>query len=868
MKKIVLFMCLVMALTMSYTASAAVLIDLDAASLPEGSIDAWPNAGAAGGTFYTADRTDEEGTDPNAVVEIIDGVKAVSFRNGAWMESDVTTPAVLTGANSPWTVMIWADANSVGATWEDCLFQMADRGGNTAHYNIGGLAFTGWNDVTYITQPPRDEWVHIGWTYDGTNVRIYVNGLPDTVSAKSFDFRDGDLMRIARAMPDLYGTHPYTGAIASIQVHDVALSQGEIQDAMGAFVEAGELSPTGLSLMEGNGTGELTLQIHENNLTSAGPTTDLEVTLSFVGTYADASLGTSAVGQPYVVTVPAATYSDPITIPIAAEDDGILEGTHTVRILAVVTAGDPDYQAATILPAAGLRVTIVDNDYNPCPEPIFDNGSFVDQFDCPWDFSQGVTGMWDGLMNAGNVITINSDVTAPGKLYIESTGNWNGNETDGPFLYKEVTGDFVAEIHMDPPSELGPNNGGLMVRLGGDLSLGGDGEDNMALCWMTSWTVGSIFWPVDNGARPELAISRDGVEGPSYIRVERRGAEFYWSRSYDGVNWEKVEELPNCPYPYVRNDMNVETLQVGVLHSFGGDGGNVQYDYFKLTPTRGSVTGTLNLTEVDGDSGTVQFQLDEGFGTPLADIDVTLSAAALAGADPNSDPNDVIIGTAAVGEPYTFTIPAAQYADVQNIQVTAVADSIPELDQQLTLIAEVACTDPNWNGLLITPSAVINILETPGLLLDKDALTVSESGNTDTFTVRLKIPPLTSPVIVDISDDETPVQATVNPVSLSFDGTTWKTPQTVTVTAVDDPTLENDPHASTLSLSATNGNEYDILSPETVDVEILENECGAWDYAWADFDTDCDVDIVDLSLLASEWLTCSRPHDPACVDMR
>ena len=503
MKKTVIFTCLLLTLSMAGAASAAVLVDLDASGLPEGDLTSWTNAGTAGGIFVTADREDDEVIDPNALVAMIDGKKAVLFTDGAWMQSDIITPAVLTGANSPWTVMVWADANSVAATWEDCLFQMADRGGNTAHFNIGGLAFTGWNDITYINQPPRDEWVHIAWTYDGTDVRIYINGLPDAVSAKSFNFRDGDLMRIARAMPDLYGTHPYTGAIASIQVHDAALSRADIQNAMGVFVEAGSLSPTGLSLMEGNGSGNITLQLIPNNLTSAGPTSDLEVTLSFVGTYADASLGTSAVGDPYVITVPASTYSDPIIIPIAAEDDAILEGTHNVRIQAVVTAGDPAYQAATILPAAGLAVTIVDNDYLPCPGPIFSNGAYTDEFDCLWDFTLGITGMWDGLMNSGNIYSANT-VGVSGKLYIESTGNWNGNETTGPFLYTEVTGDFVAEIHLDAPTEDGANNGGLMVRLGGDLALGGAGEDNMYLAWMTSWGVGSIFWPVDDGDTPGI----------------------------------------------------------------------------------------------------------------------------------------------------------------------------------------------------------------------------------------------------------------------------------------------------------------------------------------------------------------------------
>jgi hypothetical protein len=866
MKKTVILTCLLLTLSLAGAASAAVLIDLDASGLSEGDLTGWTNAGTAGGTFFTADRPDDAIADPNALVTTIDGKKGVLFTDGAWMESDVTTPAVLTGANSPWTVMIWAYGYSgTGiATWEDCLFQMADRGGNTAHFNIGGLAFTGWNDITYLTQPPRDQWVHIAWTYDGANVRIYINGLPDAVSPKSFNFRDGDLMRIARAMPDQYGTHPYTGAIASIQVHNEALSRGQVQNAMGAFVEAGSLSPTGLSLKEGNGSGNITLQLQANNTTGQGPTEDLEITLSFAGTYADASLGTSAVGEPYVINVPAATYSNPIIIPIMAEDDYILEGTHRIYVQAVVTAGDPAYQAATILPAAGLAITIVDNDYAQCPEPAFSNGSYIDEFNCLWDFTVGTTGMWDGMLNAGNINVANT-VDSPGKLRIQSTGDWNGNLNAGPFLYTEVTGDFIAEIHLDAPTANGANNGGLMVRLGGDSALGGAGEDNMYLAWMTSWNVGSIFWPVDNGNRPELDITWEGADAHSYFRVERRGAEFYWSRSYDGVNWDVLESAN----PMVRSDMDVATLQVGLVHSHGGDGGSVQYDYFKLTPSRGSISGTVYLTESEGDTGMLQFQLDtQGAPAPLDDISVTFSAAAVVGADPNSDPNDILIGTAPQGTPYTYVIPAAQYAQSHSIQITAVADAIPEPDQELTLVAKVASTDPNWNELFIASDARIHIFETPGLFLDTQGqVTVYEGGDSDTFSVRLKIAPL-APVTVALVDQSNPAQVALDPAVLNFDGSNWNIPQSVTVTAVDDALLETDPHAAVLTLTATNGSEYDALDPVSVPVSIYENECGAWGYLWADLDQDCDVDITDLSELAAEWLVCTNPYDPGCVDMR
>jgi hypothetical protein len=201
--------------------------------------------------------------------------------------------------------------------------------------------------------------------------------------------------------------------------------------------------------------------------------------------------------------------------------------------------------------------------------------ALIDDFNAAHNYkTDGVVGTgWSGIMNVGNATTLNASINAPGKLYFVSTGDWNGNTTNGPFLYKEVTGDFIAETRMDPPVDSGANGGGLMVRLA-DVAAGGAGEDNMLLYWMPGWNVGSIFWPVDNGARPELDITWEGINAHSYLRVERRGAEFYWSRSYDGVVWTA---LPSAN-PRVRSDMNVATLQVGVIQGFGNGTASVQYD--------------------------------------------------------------------------------------------------------------------------------------------------------------------------------------------------------------------------------------------------------------------------------------------------
>jgi len=141
---------------------------------------------------------------------------------------------------------------------------------------------------------------------------------------------------------------------------------------------------------------------------------------------------------------------------------------------------------------------------------------------------------------------------------------------------------------------------------------------------------------------------------------------------------------------------------------------------------------------------------------------------------------------------------------------------------------------------------------------------VSEDGATDTIELQLLVEP-TSDVTVDFTYDVD--QLTVTPSQLVFEVATWDTPQSVTVGAVDDEALETDPHYQEISYASDNADPNEALAAGT-SVKILENECGAWGYNQMDYDTDCDVDLADLAEFLAQYLSCTRPNDETCVDMR
>ena len=89
------------------------------------------------------------------------------------------------------------------------------------------------------------------------------------------------------------------------------------------------------------------------------------------------------------------------------------------------------------------------------------------------------------------------------------------------------------------------------------------------------------------------------------------------------------------------------------------------------------------------------------------------------------------------------------------------------------------------------------------LIAESDSTTVvTEAGSTDTFTVVLDAEP-DSDVVIDLSTPDA-TEATVSLTSLTFTPTNWNTPQTVTVTGVNDDIIDGD-ISSTITLAINAG---------------------------------------------------------------
>jgi DUF1680 family protein/regulation of enolase protein 1 (concanavalin A-like superfamily) len=205
---------------------------------------------------------------------------------------------------------------------------------------------------------------------------------------------------------------------------------------------------------------------------------------------------------------------------------------------------------------------------------------FTDNFNTTRNYlASGVSGSgWDGFIGQGTgetVDTLNANSTRAGKLYIQSHGGYWESPFNplGPFLYRNVDGDFTVTVKAEEVQNVSWNCTGIMARVG-NVGLAGDGEDFEAVYSFPAISA-NVNDSVDNGAESESTSS--GVK--TYLRLRRVGNTFYHEVSSDGTNWTL---LPNSPR--TRDDMSGLVLQVGIQQAtYNSNSGYAVYEDFSLT---------------------------------------------------------------------------------------------------------------------------------------------------------------------------------------------------------------------------------------------------------------------------------------------
>ena len=218
-------------------------------------------------------------------------------------------------------------------------------------------------------------------------------------------------------------------------------------------------------------------------------------------------------------------------------------------------------------------------------------------------------------------------------------------------------------------------------------------------------------------------------------------------------------------------------------------------------------TGNVTVTEAagEGHSKTYTVQLAS---RPTGEVMVALSL-------------DTAVATVAPAT-LTFTALADNWKTPQVVTVTGADDDFDN-DGRSTTIAH-AVSGADYSDVMADAVAVVLAdNDGKGVTISTGSVTVTEAegaGRTTTYTVQLASRP-TGEVMVALSLDAT--VATVVPATLTFTALTnnWETPQTVTVTGVDD---DIDRDRGTTIAHAVSGADYEGITANPVAVTLTDDD--------------------------------------------
>lgn len=180
------------------------------------------------------------------------------------------------------------------------------------------------------------------------------------------------------------------------------------------------------------------------------------------------------------------------------------------------------------------------------------------------------------------------------------------------------------------------------------------------------------------------------------------------------------------------------------------------------------------------------------------------------------------------GTGLTFT--SLNWSSAQTVNVTGVEDYLDDGDIAYSIVLSAASSgDANYNNVNPSDVSVTNTDDdTSAVTISESALTLSESGTVDTYTVVLGAQPASSVTVLLTGNSQIVLSSSgATSTGVIFSTVNWNTPQTVTVTASDDAVVEGT-HSGTIVHEVDSSDLiYDALTLSSVTYSISDNDVAA-----------------------------------------
>ena len=194
---------------------------------------------------------------------------------------------------------------------------------------------------------------------------------------------------------------------------------------------------------------------------------------------------------------------------------------------------------------------------------------------------------------------------------------------------------------------------------------------------------------------------------------------------------------------------------------------------------------------------------------------------------------DLTSSNAAEGtvNPTTLTFTTSNWTQPQTVMITGVDDVVLDGNVDYSIACAVTSNDAEYAAIIPTDVTVTNTddeIPPPGVINVNpvSGLVTGEDGTTATFTIALGTMP-TANVSIGLSSSNA-AEGTVSPASVVFDNVNFATPQTVTITGVDDaaaPMVDGNITYSIVTAPAiSNDASYSALDASDVAVTNNDND--------------------------------------------
>lgn len=307
------------------------------------------------------------------------------------------------------TVVSYKEAGGGGFVLS--LNESASSGFPRIFFNVGG---SGWQFRENPVAVPTDVWTHLAGTFDGTNIRLYVNGVessPATAVAGAMTTPNATT-GIGSRTTDVWW---YPGLMDDVRIYSRALTGPEV-----AVLAAGCPVPTGLTAA--SGPANMQISLSWTAPAGAAPGYSYNVKRGTVsGTYT--TIATGVPGTTYIDTVPTAgtPFFYVVSAVSAAESGNSAEASATVPTVTALpntglqtneggstTTFNITYNAPA---AAGSTVTVTSTD--PGEGLVSSAGSPTPATSLSFPVTTGFTGVFTITVTGVGDASIDGNITYP-----------------------------------------------------------------------------------------------------------------------------------------------------------------------------------------------------------------------------------------------------------------------------------------------------------------------------------------------------------------------------------------------------------------------------------------------------------------------